>query len=178
MPHPNAQAINLSDRQRKQLEHIANRTTNAYRLVKRAKIILGAASGINNTVLSQQLQLHRRRVRMWRQRWLEAGEQLANAEAEAVSDKELKKMIENILNDAPRPGTPKFFRVEQVVQIVALACEDPSKSQRPVSHWTPTELADEAKKRAIVSKISPRSVGRFLKGSDATASSPSLLVKL
>ena len=83
--------------------------------------------------------------------------------SEAVSDKQLRKMIENILSDAPRPGTPKFFGVEQVVQIVALACEDPKKSLRPVSHWTPTELAQEAKKRGIVEKISPRSVGRFLR---------------
>jgi hypothetical protein len=60
---------------------------------------------------------------------LEAGEQLASAEAKVVSDKQLKKMIKNILNDASRSGTPKFFRMEQVVQIVALACEDPKKSQ-------------------------------------------------
>ncbi len=178
MPNPNAQAINLSDRQRKQLEHVASRTTNAYRLVTRAKVILGAAGGINNTELSHQLQLHRRRVRMWRQRWLEAGEQLAVAEQKQVSDKHLRKMIESILNDAPRPGTPKFFSVEQAVQIVAIACEAPQQSQHPVSHWTSTELATEAQTRGIVKKISPRSVGRFLKGSNATTSSPSLLVKL
>ncbi len=178
MPNPNAQVINLSDRQRKQLEHIASRKTNAYRLVTRAKVILGAAGGIKNTELSQQLQLHRRRVRMWRQRWLEAGEKLAVAEQKQVSDKQLRKMIENILSDAPRPGTPKFFNVEQAVQIVAIACKEPKQSQHPVSHWTPTELAAEAKKRGIVEKISPRSVGRFLKGSDATTSSSSLLAKL
>lgn len=178
MPNPNAQAINLSDRQRKQLEHIASRTTNAYRLVTRAKVILGAAGGINNTELSQQLQLHRRRVRMWRQRWLEAGEQLAVAEQKQVSDQHWRKMIESILSDAPRPGTPKFFSVEQAVQIVAIACEAPEQSQHPVSHWTPSELADEAQTRGIVEKISPRSVGRFLKGSNATTSSSSLLVKL
>jgi transposase-like protein len=36
---------------------------------------------------------------------------------------------------------------------------------RPVTHWTPRELADEAVKRKIVSSISPRHVGRFLKKS-------------
>ena len=35
-------------------------------------------------------------------------------------------------------------------------------SGRPITHWTPPELADEAKKRGIVESISPRSVGRFL----------------
>ena len=66
---------------------------------------------------------------------------------------------------------------EQVVQIVAIACEECEKSDRPVSHWTPSELADEAIKRGIVEKISPRSVGRFLKRSDITTTSRSLLVK-
>lgn len=177
MPNPKAQPIILSTRQQALLEQIASRVTNSYNLVTRAKLILEAARGVNNTALSQQLQLHRRRVRMWRQRWLEAGEQLAEAEAKGVSNKQLSKMIENILSDAPRPGTPKFFRVEQVVQIVALACENPKKSQRPVSHWTPTELAQEAEQRGIVDKISPRSVGRFLKGSDSTTPSSSILVK-
>jgi transposase len=177
MPNPKAQPIILSTRQQAALEQIASRSTNSYNLVTRVKLILEAARGVKNTAISQQLQLHRRRVRMWRQRWLEAGEELASAEAKAVSDKQLRKMIENILSDAPRPGTPKFFRVEQVVQIVAIACEHPKKSQRPVSHWTPTELAEEAKKRGIVEKISPRSVGRFLKGSYSTTSSSSLLVK-
>ncbi len=177
MPNPKAQPIILSTRQQAALEQIASRSTNSYNLVTRVKLILEAARGVKNTAISQQLQLHRRRVRMWRQRWLEAGEELASAEAKAVSDKQLRKMIENILSDAPRPGTPKFFRVEQVVQIVAIACEHPKKSHRPVSHWTPTELAEEAKKRGIVEKISPRSVGRFLKGSYSTTSSSSLLVK-
>jgi len=127
MPTPKALPLILSTRQQALLEHIASRTTNSYSLVTRAKLILGAARGVNNTALSQQLQLHRRRVRMWRQRWLEAGEQLATAEAEQVSDKRLRNMIEKILSDESRPGTPKFFKVEQVVQIVALACEDPKK---------------------------------------------------
>ena len=52
-----------------------------------------------------------------------------------------------------------------MVQIVALACETPQASEHPVSHWTPTELATEAVKRDIVKKISPPSVGRFLKRS-------------
>lgn len=30
---------------------------------------------------------------------------------------------------------------EQIVQIVAVACEQPASSGRPISHWTPRELA-------------------------------------
>jgi putative transposase len=61
------------------------------------------------------------------------------------------------------------------VQIIALACESPSEAGRPVSHWTPAELADEAVKRGIVEEISPRSVGRFLKRGYSTTSSQPLL---
>jgi len=71
-------------------------------------------------------------------------------------------LIEQILSVSQRSGTTKSFSVEQVIQIVALACESPEKSERPVSHWTASELADEAVKRGIVDEISPRSVGRFL----------------
>jgi putative transposase len=159
MPTPKAQPIILSQRQKTLLQLLASQTTNSYRLVRRAKLILAAASGIKNTAISEQLQLHRRQVRLWRKRWLEASEQLASAETQQVSDKNLKKLIKDILSDAPRPGTTNFFQVEQVVQIVALACEDPKKSQRPVSHWTPTELAQEAIDRKIVEKISARRRG-------------------
>lgn len=177
MPRPEAQPIILTQRQQTLLQQIASRTTNSYRLVRRAKLILAAAAGENNTAISEQMQLHRRRVREWRQKWLEAARQLEAAEVHQVSDQKLIQLIKNILSDAPRSGTPRFFGVEQVVQIVALACEDPNKSQRPVSNWTSKELVQEALKRGIVEKISPRSVGRFLKRSDFTTSSLPLLVK-
>jgi putative transposase len=68
-----------------------------------------------------------------------------------------------VLADEPRPGTPPTFAPEQIVRIVALACEDPREgSGRAITHWTLLELADEAEKRGIVKSISARSVGRFL----------------
>jgi len=60
---------------------------------------------------------------------------------EAVSDEKLINLIAQVLSDRVREGTPNFFSTEQVVQIVALACEKPVESERPVSHWTATELA-------------------------------------
>jgi putative transposase len=75
----------------------------------------------------------------------------------------LRAAVHELLRDAPRPGAPGTFTPEQICQIVAVGCEPPADSGRPVTHWTPTELADEVVKRGIVSRISPRSVGRFLK---------------
>ncbi len=51
----------------------------------------------------------------------------------------------------------------QITQIVALACEPPEDSERPISHWTTRELADEAQKRSIVDFISAGAVGHLLR---------------
>src|SRR5207245_11559479 len=94
---------------------------------------------------------------------------------ETCKRKLLKQAIEVLLTDEPRPGAPATFTREQFMQIMALACEKPEASDRPVSTWTPRELADEAVKRGIVEQISPRTVERFLKGDRFTAPSPALL---
>ncbi len=67
------------------------------------------------------------------------------------------------LSDAPRPGTPVRITDEQVAKIVALACEPPADSRRPISQWTGREIADEIKHRGIVDQISPRHAARLLK---------------
>jgi putative transposase len=70
------------------------------------------------------------------------------------------------LSDEQRSARRAKFSLEQIVQIVAVACEQPESSRRPISHWTPKELAAEVVKRGIVQEISPGSVGRFLKRGD------------
>src|SRR5207247_10102488 len=62
--------------------------------------------------------------------------------------------IEEVLSDAPLSGSPGTFTAEQVTHILAIACEPPSQSGRPVETWTGRELADEAAQRGIVKSIS------------------------
>jgi putative transposase len=156
--------------------------------VRRARIILQAATtGANNTRIAKLLDIDREQVRTWRTRWLEAAPRLTAAEEEAkekAAEEEgngvllITKVVEEVLADEPRPGTPPSFGPEQVVRIVALALEDPrEESGRPITHWRPPELADEAKKRGIVRSISPRSVGRFLGRGGSQAPSDALLAK-
>lgn len=102
-------------------------------------------------------------MRQWRQRWSESAQRLEIAETEGASERELKQLLEAALSDEQRPGGQALFSLEQIVQIVAVACEQPATSRRPISHWTPWELAQEVVKRGIVQEISPRSVARFLK---------------
>ena len=87
MPSSQAAPIILSDRQRTLLKQIVRCTTNCHRLVRRVQLVLAAADGASNTQLAQQLQLDRGQVRLWRERWLVATEQLSAAEVEAVSDR-------------------------------------------------------------------------------------------
>jgi putative transposase len=75
----------------------------------------------------------------------------------------LEAAIEDVLSDNPRSGCPATFAPEQIARIIAVACEPPADSGRPVTHWSPTELAEEVVARGIVPSISVRHIGRFLK---------------
>ena len=157
--------IKLSDLQKQLLEEITRSRQLPHSLVQRAKIILLAAAGNNNKTISQELHLQEETVGKWRKRWLSAAAQLATCEEKS---KALWQVIETTLADAPRPGIEPVFTAEQVCQISALACETPPEY---LSHWTRITLAEEAMKRGIVKKISPTTIGRFLKsGADKTAS--------
>jgi len=146
----------LSECQREILESITRRGTSPQQLVRRARIILLSDKGLTNAAISEQVGYERHQVGCWRSRWEAEAECLAAAETEEA-------LIEQVLSDAPRSGAPVKFTAEQVTQIVAVACEDPENSGRPVTHWTGAELANEVIKREIVVSISPRQVGRFLK---------------
>jgi putative transposase len=177
MPGPEATKIELTSKQEALLKQLCRRQTSPQHQVRRARIILKAASGKTNQQIAEELGLARITVRDWRERWAEAAAFLEEAEAQQADDKQLLMLIERVLADAYRPGTPTKFSPEQVVQIVALACEEPALSERPISHWTAKELAAEAVKRGIVKSISPQSVERFLKGSGAKAAPDTLLAQ-
>ena len=163
MPHQIAPQIELSARVRKILEEIARQRSTEYRLVVRATLILAMADGAGNHELTRTQNLDRGTVRYWRGRWIEMVPKLAVIEASEISDQDLRDLVLTGLSDLPRSGTPPQFTAEQIVQIIAVSCEEPSNSKRPISHWTPVELADEVVKRKIVESISPSSIGRFLK---------------
>lgn len=132
------------------------------------------AQGKQNQQVARVLGIHRETVRQWRERWIAAQPRLLSAETKA-DDKQLAVLLESVLADEVRPGTPAHFSLDQIVEIIAIACESVNTTEHPLSHWTPQAVAAEAIKRGIVEQISPRSVGRFLKrGCPATASEPIL----
>jgi putative transposase len=177
MPGPKPLCVTLSDKQRSLLEHLIRRQTSPQRLVRRAKMILAAADGASNESIAVRFSLDRNTVRTWRYRWWSGSDALVAAEAAGDADKTLCLRIEGRLDDAPRCGTPGEFSAEQLTQIISVACEAPEDAGRPVTHWTPRELADEVIKRGIVKRISPRTVGRFLKRSRSQTASLDILAQ-
>ena len=91
--------IQLSSRTEMLLQQIVRGTTNPYRLVRRAKLILAAASGESNSSISRRLELDPEQVRLWRERWFEAMEKLDTVEEQQVTDKKLMVLIKDILSD-------------------------------------------------------------------------------
>ena len=168
--------INLTRRQQHVLEKIARRESSSQQLVRRVQIILEVAQGKQNQQVARDLGIHRETVRQWRERWLGASERLSAVEVSA-DDKQLMQLIELVLADEPRPGTPAHFSWAQIVEILAIACEKPDASGYPLSHWTPQALRTEALKRGIVEQISVRHVGRFFKRSGTTTTPSAILAK-
>src|SRR6266852_5278840 len=174
MPSPQAKPLHASSLQQELLQRMVQRTTSAQRLVKRAHIILDGLKGTSNSSIARHLQIDYETVRRWRDRW-HAAESRLQAIEETGKRKLLSQAIEVLLTDEQRPGAPATFSFEQFMQIMALSCETPISADRPVSSWTPRELADEAVKRGIVERISPRTVERFLKGERVATPSQAVL---
>ena len=142
----------MSDEARRELEALVRGHRTAQQAALRARIILAAADGENNSQIGRRLGIEADTARLWRTRWL------------ALAPLPLAELgVAARLGDAPRPGGPCRITAEQVCQIVALACAVPAASGRPIGQWTGREVADEAVARGIVAAISPRHAGRLLK---------------
>ncbi len=156
-----AARIRVTERHLKILQDIAPSRTATVALVQRATLILRAFDKIDNQDIADEIDLNRNAIGLWRRRWAEAWLRLIEVEC-TESWADLRRAIEDVLSDASRPGNPGKFTAEQVTQILALACEPPEKSGRPITHWTAHEWADEARKRGIVASISASQVNRSL----------------
>ena len=157
-----AAKITITERQQEILLTLRNAVTAPSRLRQRASLILLAFEGRRNDEIAQEVGLAQGPVGLWRRRWACAFDRLIRIEC-SETRAALRRAIEAVLTDEPRPGAPGKFTPEQVTQILAVACEPPEKSGRPITHWTAHELADEVVTRDIVASISPSQVGRYLR---------------
>ena len=150
MRGPKAAPLSLNEGERGALEKLVGRHSTAQQVALRGRIVLAAAAGKSNSEIAREVGLGVDRVRAWRMRWISL--QVVPWEELSVAER---------LSDVPRPGRPSEITAEQTCQMVAMACEQPK--DRPISHWTGREIADEVMRRGIVPKISARHAARVFK---------------
>jgi hypothetical protein len=155
-----AAKIRISEKQQILLQELSRSRTVGKCVVQRATIILLGFQGLLNEAIALEVGLNRQQVGVWRQRWRDAWEPLCLWESKEPH--RLREAILDVLTDAPRPGCPAKFTADQVAQIIAVGCEPPELSGRPINHWTHRELRDEVVLRKIVESISVAQVGRIL----------------
>ena len=164
MPGPKPPEIVLTKEERSQLQRLVRARTTGQQLALRARIVLLAAEGLSTAEVARRLHLDIDTVRQWRAHWQAWGE--IPLTEQSVTER---------LADAPKSGRPARITPEQICQIIALACEIPTGSDRPISQWSARELADEIMRRGIVDRISPRHAGRVLKSGGPQAPPDPLL---
>lgn len=139
--------ITLNETEREELQKITRKPTEKSSTVSRARIILMADEGIKYQDIARKLDVNNNVITDWTARW----------------HKEVEKPIHERLQDLPRSGTPDKFTPEQLCKIIALSCEKPEDYERPITHWTLRELAEEAVKQNIVDSISASYLSVLLK---------------
>jgi transposase len=134
-------------------------------VVGRAKMILLAFQKKNNETIADQLGCCAKTVGVWRKRWQDSYDALLAMQFQE-SQAAFRRAIIECLSDAPRSGSPGKFTPEQIVGMIGIACEPPENSDRPVTTWTGSELADEAQKRGLVDSVSASHINRILREVD------------
>jgi putative transposase len=147
---PKPAELRLSEEERKELEALVRRHSTPQQVAKRARIVLAAAEGKRNAEIARELEVSVDTARSWRGRWI-------SLHPVPLTELSIRERFEDIA----RPGRPSEITAEQTCQMVAMACEQPK--ERPISHWTGREIAEEVMRRGIVSRISARHAARLLK---------------
>lgn len=156
-----AAKVGMTERQQDVLREIAQSRTSPKHLVQRATIVLRAFDRSDNADIAREVGMNASDVGKWRRRWAKRWRGLILIEC-LETRAEFRRAVEKALDDEPRSGNPGKFTPEQITLLLALACEPPEKSGRPITHWTVAELIAEAKKRQIVESISASQMRRYL----------------
>ena len=101
--------------------------TTPQRLVRRARVVLGSASGLGSRALARREQMSRTTVRRWLARFI-------------------AKRCDG-LQDRPRSGRPLGIKPATRALVVALACSRPGEHAVPLSRYSLSELTTEVAKQ-------------------------------
>src|SRR5678816_2289896 len=132
--------VALSDDEREHIEHLLHSGTHATRKVTRARILLKAAAGVEDSAIAAALSVGRATVERTRRRFVEEGL--------------------GALEERPRPGTLPKLDAKAQARLIAEACSAaPEGRQR----WTLQLLADRVVALGLAAAYSYESVRRVLK---------------
>lgn len=132
MPHGRQLApLNLSPEERTVLDGWERRHTSAQSVALRARIVLRAAEGWNNSQIAEHLHVTRLTVGKWRSRFL-------------------ARRLDG-LTDEPRPGAPRKVTDADVERVVTQTLE---QIPRDATHWSRRSMAK-------ASGLSPSTIGRI-----------------
>ncbi len=131
----------LSEEEQSQIERLSRSQTASYRVVRRAKIILLAATNKGIKEIAQQV----------------------GCDTETVS-RQVKRFNEqglNSLKDKPRPGRKPIYSEVERGQMMAAAQTHPQQLGQPFGHWTLTRLTEYINQDLNIA-ISRAQLGRVL----------------
>jgi len=118
-----AASIALTAAEYRRLTSWVRAGTTPQRLVRRARVVLGSASGLGSRALARREQLSRTTVRRWLARFV-------------------AKRCDG-LRDRPRSGRPLGIKPKTRALVVALACSRPGDRDVPLSRYSLSELTVE-----------------------------------
>jgi transposase len=134
--------VTLSEADRAELERRTRCYTLPHAVVVRARAVLLAADGMENTAIAARLGVHVGVVSRWRRRFAEEG-------------------LEG-LGDRKRSGRPRVFAAPVVAEVKAMACEPPEARAVPQARWSSADLAAQATAEGLVGSVSASTVRRWL----------------
>ena len=140
-----ATQIVLTEGERDQLEALIRAQTSSQRDVRRARVILAAASGEETIAIAARLGHSTSTVSRWRKRYGRNG---------------MKGLL-----DLPRSGRPPRITPVQRCEIIATACEPPPQ-QGGLTGWTLARLREKILQDGIVKELSVSHLGTLLSRMD------------
>ena len=115
-----ARFVPLNPEQKCLLTKATKSTSVSVRFAQRAKIVLLAASGMQDIAIAEQVQTTRQRAARWRNRFLRFG-------------------VEGLKKDAARPGRHKKFSSQKVTSIIRKTLEEKPPN---ATHWSTRTMAE------------------------------------
>jgi transposase len=132
--------VTLEDDERAHLEHLLHGGTHATRKVTRARILLKAAEGAEDSAIAATLAVGRATVERTRRRFVEEGL--------------------GALEERPRPGQQPKLDAKAKARLIAEACSAAPEGRQC---WTLSLLADRGVALGLAASYSYESVRRVLK---------------